>query len=158
MFVGNSQTKIDSKGRVLISKKYIDKIRLEENEVVFILHRGFHKHCLFLYTAKSWSKHLKPLLKTLRANDATKQNALRNYLAAAEEIRPDNSNRLTLRKDLLESAGLEKDVILAGVDNRLELWDKARYESAVPTTDVHSLDSDFDTLMDRGGERSRESK
>lgn len=158
MFVGNSQTKIDSKGRVLISKKYIDKIREEEKEVVFILHRGFHKHCLFLYTATTWTRHLKPLLKILRANDATKQNALRNYLAAAEEIRPDTSNRLTLRKDLLQSAGLEKDVVLAGVFDRLELWDKTRYDNAVPATDVHSLDNDYDTLMDRGGERSRESK
>lgn len=154
MFVGKFPSKIDSKNRCTIPKKFIDEVASgSEGSKVFYLHRGFHNHCLFLYTEESWAKHIKPIAKNIGAYDDTRREALRAYLNGAEKIRTDSANRLTLSKSMLEKAGIDKEVQICGMLNYFEIWSKDRYDKKYGDQTPADHKANYSAAKKKNGER-----
>ena len=125
MFIGEYHHALDDKGRVQIPVKY--RSELQKGAVVT---RGLDS-CLFVYTKKEWLV-LAEKLARLPISKANTRAFSRLMLAGAMELEMDRQGRVILPEYLRQYAGLKKTIVIAGLYNRLELWDKdfwKRYRS-----------------------------
>jgi MraZ protein len=124
--LGNSEVKLDAKGRFLLPARYREIL----GDVVkegFVLKRSIFKKCLELFTLENW-EHESALVNKL--NMFKKKNSVfaTQFMAGVRVVELDNSGRLLIPKDLLQYGGLTKDIVLTEINKRIEIWDKAEYE------------------------------
>ena len=131
MFIGEYNHSLDDKGRVAIPTKF--RAALKTGAVVT---KGLD-NCLFLYTKKEWSK-IAQRLAALPFNKANDRALARHFLAGAMDVEFDGQGRIVLPEYLRNFAGLSKKIIIAGLYNRLEIWNEATWLSYKKTTDKSS--------------------
>jgi MraZ protein len=131
MFIGEFKHNLDEKNRLAVPIKF--RGDLAKGAVVT---RGLDK-CLFVYTLEEWQK-LAQKLTNLPISQAKARAFARLMLAGAMDIIPDKQGRINLPEYLREYAGLKKEVIIAGLYNRLEIWDSADWESYSKNTEQSS--------------------
>ena len=120
MFYGQAKHTIDQKGRINLPSKYRDEL----GESFFVM-RGFEK-CLFVYTEEGY----KELEAKLRALPIAKGGRIQRYIfGSTESVSVDKQGRFVVPPSLREFAGLEKDVVVAGVSSRIEIWDANTFAS-----------------------------
>ncbi|MGW8184790.1 MAG: division/cell wall cluster transcriptional repressor MraZ [Candidatus Moraniibacteriota bacterium] len=120
MFIGEYQHTIDLKKRVAMPSK----CRVELGKKVVIT-RGMDK-CLFVYPMKTWEK-LAEKLGSLPVGESGTRSFIRLMLAGAVDVDLDKQGRILIPDYLKEYAGLKKDVTVAGLFDRLEVWDKSKW-------------------------------
>jgi len=120
MLIGEYHYNLDNKGRIAIPAK----IRLELGSSVVVT-RGLDT-CLFIYPKKEW-ENLLQRLTSLPLTQANSRAFSRFMLAGATEVEIDQQGRILIPEYLREFASLNKKVIIAGINNRLEIWDEARW-------------------------------
>jgi MraZ protein len=122
MFLGEFEYKIDEKGRLPIPPKF----RRELKDGI-VLAAG-PERCVVAYSASEWSKLAAKL--TSGAVAPSKMRKLnRAFFATAFSLNIDGQGRVALPIPLREYAGIEDEVIIAGVNTYLELWNKEQWES-----------------------------
>lgn len=123
MFMGEYHHSIDVKGRIIIPSKLRDE--LGEN---FIVTRGLDG-CLFLYPKTHWDIIIGKYKNLPDTKD--KRQFLRIFLSGATTCEYDKQGRINIPKPLVDYAGLSKDCIIIGVDEKLEIWSKERWEAFI---------------------------
>jgi MraZ protein len=125
VFLGEYEVTLDAKGRFLLPVGIKKQLPENENER-FVIARGFEK-CLTLYPKKNWDPIMAELIKV---NDYKAENRefLRYFTMGAAEMELDSASRLLVPPNLKSYAGLEKDVVLVSVINKIEIWDKSKYQ------------------------------
>ncbi|MFA7653465.1 MAG: division/cell wall cluster transcriptional repressor MraZ [Candidatus Magasanikbacteria bacterium] len=131
MFIGEYSHNLDDKGRLAIPVKF--RIDLKKGAVVT---RGLD-NCLFLYTKIEWNK-LAERLATLPISQSNSRAFARLMLAGAMEVEVDKQGRVVLPEYLRAFAGLQKNAIVAGLYNRIEIWDEARWKQYKGQTEKDS--------------------
>ena len=130
MLIGTYQHNMDAKGRVAVPAKF-----REDLGEVFYITKGLDG-CLFALSAAEWQK----LQDKMKAMPISKSLPLqRFFFSGAAEVETDKQGRILLPTVLREFAGLEKDVVLAGVGNRVEIWDKERWIAISEYDDVEEV-------------------
>lgn len=120
VFIGEYSHNLDEKGRLAVPKKF--RSVLSKGAVVT---RGLDR-CLFLYTKEEWKK-LADKLASLPFSQANSRAFARLMLAGAMDVKLDKQGRIILPEYLRSFAGLKKNIIVAGLYNRLELWDQKKW-------------------------------
>ncbi len=133
MLIGEYRYKLDVKGRIAVPSKIRGFLG---NSAVIT--RGLD-NCLFLYPKKDWEV-LAEKIKNLPLSQANSRAFARLMLAGAMEVRIDSQGRILIPDYLREYAGLKKEVVLVGVYNRLEIWDKKEWEKYKKRTEKESGD------------------
>jgi MraZ protein len=124
-FIGEFEATLDVKGRFLLPVGF--KRQLPEGEVIkFVINRGFEK-CLSLYPIQSW-RPLYNQISTLNDFDPKVREFRRYFLNGATEVEPDTASRILIPQNLKEYAGLTKDIVLAAAVDKIEIWDKEKYQ------------------------------
>lgn len=131
MFIGEYAHSLDDKGRLAVPKKF--RAALARGAVVT---RGLD-NCLFLYTKAEWAK-LAEKLAGLPFAQANTRAFARLMLAGAMDVDVDNQGRIILPEYLRRYATLKKDVVVAGLYNRLELWDADKWATYTKRTEAES--------------------
>ena len=134
MFIGEYGYNLDDKNRLAIPTKF--RKFFSEGAVIT---KGLDE-CLFIYTTKEWKK-LADKLASLPFSQAKSRAFSRLMLAGAMDVRLDKQGRINLPDYLKKFATLNKKVVLAGLYNRLELWDEKKWSkyqlsSEKDTTDI----------------------
>lgn len=124
MFMGEYHHSIDNKGRMIVPAKFREK--LGES---FILTRGLDQ-CLFVYPQEEWNI-LEEKLKTLPLTKKDARAFTRFFFSGATECEVDKQGRINISTPLINYAKLEKDCVVVGVTNRLEIWSKDIWEQYV---------------------------
>lgn len=117
MFMGEYHHNIDEKGRIVIPTKFREL--LENN---FIVTKGIEK-CLYVYAKKDWDK----LVNELNTLPFTKKDArtfIRSFFSGATECELDRQGRTCLASPLISHAGLTKECVIIGANDRIEIWDE----------------------------------
>ena len=127
MFLGEFEYKIDEKGRVPVPPKY----RRELREGV-ILAPGVER-CIDVYTLAEWKKQAATLTTGPLARSKLRRLS-RAIFATAFSLNIDGQGRIALPVPLREYAGIEEEVIIAGANTYLELWNKEQWESEKATS------------------------
>lgn len=120
MFIGEYHHSIDEKGRIIIPSKFREELGFN-----FIITKGLDG-CLFVYPKKEWDK----IVAKLEVLPFTKKDArtfMRFFLSGATECEFDKQGRINITNPLIEYAGLDKDCVVIGVNDRLEIWDKDKF-------------------------------
>ena len=124
-FLGEYEATIDNKGRFLLPAG-IKKQLPEGDNTQFVVNRGFEK-CLTLYPIKTWEPIFSEISK-LNDFDPKVREFRRYFLNGATVLELDTANRLLIPPNLKDHAGLEKDIVLVSAINKLEIWDKSKYQ------------------------------
>jgi len=132
MFMGEYNHTIDAKGRLIIPSKYRDTLGDE-----FVVTKGFDG-CLFLFDNLEW-KTFEERLKLLPTSTQDARKLVRFFLAGATVVEVDKQGRILLPQVLRDYSLLEKDVVFAGVGNKIEIWNKERYEQVSTFDDVNEI-------------------
>ncbi|HAI74242.1 MAG TPA: cell division/cell wall cluster transcriptional repressor MraZ [Candidatus Moranbacteria bacterium] len=120
MFIGEYQHSIDPKKRLAVPSKFRGELK---NKVVVT--RGLDK-CLFIYPMKVWQE-LAEKLGALPVGESRTRSFIRLMLAGATDVETDKQGRILIPDYLKEYAGLDKNVVIAGIYNRLEIWDELKW-------------------------------
>ncbi|NQV13622.1 MAG: division/cell wall cluster transcriptional repressor MraZ [Parcubacteria group bacterium] len=131
MFIGEYSHTIDQKGRIAVPVKF--RQRLKAGAIVT---RGLD-NCLFLYPQKDWDK-LAAKLSQLPISQANTRAFSRLMLAGAMDVKLDTQGRIILPDYLRKFASLQKKTVIAGLLNRLEIWDDSRWEEYKKKTEESS--------------------
>lgn len=131
MFIGEFSHTLDEKGRVSVPKKF--RTALEDGVV---LTRGLD-NCLFVYTKTEWEK-LAEKLASLPFAQANTRAFARLMLAGAMDAEVDKQGRVVVPEYLRTFAKLGKDVVIAGLYNRLEIWDQETWSAYKEKTEAES--------------------
>ena len=129
-FLGEYEATLDAKGRFLLPagfKKQLPEVSTEH----FVINRGFEK-CLSLYPMKSW-KPIFAEINNLNDFDPKVRQFRRYFLNGATQVELDSANRILLPKNLMDHAGLIKDIVLVSAINKIEIWDKEKYQEFFET-------------------------
>jgi MraZ protein len=129
-FLGEYEATLDTKGRFLLPAG-VKKQLPEGVEPVFVVNRGFEK-CLTVYPIQSW-KPIYENISALNDFDPKVREFRRYFLNGAIQLELDGAGRILLPKNLLEHAGLVKDIVLVSAVNKLEIWDKNKYQQFFDT-------------------------
>lgn len=121
MFIGEYQYTVDSKGRVAIPAKF--RANLISGCVVT---RGLDS-CLFIYPREEWER-LAQKLASLPISQKNSRAFVRLMLAGAMDLEIDKQGRVVLPKYLRQYAGLKTKAVIAGLYNRLEVWDESKWK------------------------------
>lgn len=133
MFIGEYQHNIDSKGRLAVPVKF--RKALVKGAVVT---KGLDD-CLFLYTKDEWQKLAEKLAK-LPISKANTRAFSRLMLAGAMDVEVDAQGRMLIPDYLRQYCGAVKKVVIAGLYNRLEIWDEAKWNKYKTGTEKQSAD------------------
>lgn len=131
MFIGEYSHSIDDKGRVAVPKKFRGKLGKAP-----VITRGLDS-CLFLYTADEWEK-IAEKLSTLPISQKNTRAFSRLMLAGAMDLSIDKQGRIGIPEYLRKYAGFSKNVVVAGLYNRLELWDEKAWNAYKAKTESES--------------------
>lgn len=135
MFVGEYNHSLDAKGRVIIPSKY-----REELGEKFMITKGMDG-CLYVLPEHSFRK-LTDELSTLPLSVKDSRALVRYFSGGAVDGELDKQGRVLIPTSLREYAGFEKDVVLVGVLDKIEVWSKDKWENA-------SNDVNMDVIEER---------
>lgn len=140
MFMSQYNHTVDAKGRLSIPSKFREKLGDE-----FVITKGMDG-CLFVYANEDWNEFEQKLsaLPTLTNKDA--RQFTRFFLAGAASVDVDKQGRILLPGHLKTYAELERDVVLVGVGNRIEIWSLEKWEAMDPDKDMDDIAAAMESL------------
>ena len=127
-FVGDYPVKIDAKGRVLFPAAFKKQLAVNANGR-FVVKKDVFEKCLVLYSYDEWERQIKIIRSKINPYKKEHARFLREFYKGTAELNLDSNNRLLFPKRLLELVGVSKDIVMAGQDDRIEIWDKTIYEA-----------------------------
>ena len=145
MLMGEFHHTIDDKGRIIIPAKF-----REELGSSFVITRGLEE-CLFIYPLSRWDE----IISKLSSLPFTKKDArsfTRFFLSGATAMEFDKQGRINITSPLISYAGLEKDCVIVGVGDRLELWSLEKWNSFYDTN-KEDLSNIAENLFDSNWEK-----
>lgn len=144
MFYGEYLHSIDRKGRLILPSKFREVSKANFIEKFYVT-RGLDK-CLFMFSEEEWRAQE----SKFKAISFTKQQARafnRLYFSGATEVLPDKQGRILLPLYLKDFAEIKKEVVIAGVSNRIEIWAKDKWQDFYGTS-RQSFEEIAEKLMD----------
>ena len=127
--IGVQECKVDAKGRLLFPVALKNQLTNILNEG-FVIKRSIFQKCLELYPRSEWNNEVKGVNKL---NRFVKKNNdfIRVFMAGVREVQLDTTGRLLIPKDLVNFGEIKSEVVLSSSLNRIEIWDKEKYESSI---------------------------
>lgn len=120
MFMGEYNHTIDAKGRLIIPSKFREALGSE-----FVLTKGLDG-CLFVFPMKEWEA-FEEKLRSLPLIDKNARKFSRFFLAGASTCELDKQGRILVPGTLREFAQMDKEVVLTGMLDRIEVWSKEQW-------------------------------
>lgn len=123
MFQGASSLSLDAKGRLSVPTRHREVLGATAQGALTITK---HPHgCLMVFPRPEWER----FRERIAALPMSAQWWKRMFLGNAMDVEMDGTGRVLVSPELREAAGISKDVMLLGMGNHFELWDKATYEA-----------------------------
>ncbi|WP_160678622.1 division/cell wall cluster transcriptional repressor MraZ [Clostridium sp. C8-1-8] len=136
MFIGEYQHGLDSKNRIIMPSKFREELGSK-----FIMTKGLDG-CLYVYPLSEW-KILEEKLKSLPLTNKDARAFVRFFFSGATEIETDKQGRGVIPQNLIEYAGINKEIVSIGVLTRIEIWGKEKW------VDYNNSDMDFDAIAEK---------
>ena len=122
MFIGEYEHSLDEKKRVSLPKAFRAALGRK-----VVMTRGLDK-CLFVYSRSGWEK-VAEKLQSLSFVQADTRGFSRFMLSGAAEVEVDGAGRILIPEHQKAFAGLKKTIVFAGVSDRVEIWERDRWNT-----------------------------
>ncbi|HIZ86090.1 MAG TPA: protein mraZ [Candidatus Coprenecus stercoravium] len=129
-FVGEYKARTDDKGRLVFPSAF-KALMDPEKPVRLVVKKDLFAPCLDIYTYEEWERESESIKSRLNFFNRDHDRFWRGYMSGRAIVEPDGKvGRITIPRQLLDSIGVEKDVVFAGNDHKIELWARERFEEA----------------------------
>ncbi len=118
MFMGEFNCKIDNKGRITLPSKFREQLV----GTTFVITRGLD-NCIDLFPINRWNEKMK-MLENIKTTDKSQRIYARFIVSAATELEFDSQGRINIPLSLKTYSKIEKDVVVAGSNDKIEIWSK----------------------------------
>ena len=139
MFMCEYSHTVDAKGRLIVPAKFREVLG-----DAFVICKGLD-HCLYIYSNEDWEAFANQL-STLPLTNKDARGFVRFFLSGASQVEVDKLGRILVPPSLRTFAELDKDVVLAGVGHRIEVWSKERWEGETGSGDMDEIAETMDKL------------
>lgn len=136
--IGTYECRADAKGRVMFSSAFKKQLSAVLQDG-FVVKRAVFQPCLELYPIQEWNLMMEKINKL---NKFKKKNNdfIRRFTAGVQLVDIDATGRILIPKNLIDFAGIEKQVVMSSSVNIIEIWDKDKYEKAIDDATVDFAD------------------
>ena len=141
-FIGDYPCKIDAKSRLLLPIAFKKQMETGSPEN-FVVKKDIYEKCLVLYPIKEWEQKMNSLKSKLNPYNKEHNRFLREYLKGMVEVSLDANNRLLIPKRLLELVGIEKEIVMAGQNKKIEIWSNESYNQ------IGTNETEFEELAEK---------
>lgn len=128
-YTGTFHQRLDAKGRVALPARLREQLAANDQRRLVVT--GWELS-VWIYGVDAWRRILEQTSR-MPAQNRSVASFNRYFFAHATEVEPDGQGRILIPGLLRDYAGLQKEVVVAGVFRRIELWDRQRWEAALPT-------------------------
>jgi MraZ protein len=139
-FIGEHTAKVDDKGRVVFPSS-LKAMLGGSADLRFVVKKDLYFNCLEMYTYEEWIRQSEEVKS--RLNFFKKEHALfwREYMRDRALVEPDEKfGRISIPKRLLSEIGVDREVLFAGNDHKVEIWAKENYsQDRLPGNDYSEL-------------------
>jgi MraZ protein len=147
MFMGEYLHSLDKKGRIIMPARFRSELG-EKYVESFVITRGFD-NCLFVFPINEW-KNFENKLKSLPLTDANTRYIIRILYSNATEASLDKQGRMFIPSDLRSKVNIDKDVVITGYFNMIEIWGKEKWDEYVKKETIEPFESIVQKLFDLG--------
>ncbi len=137
MFTGEFQHSLDAKGRVIMPARLREGLGER-----FVVTRGLDQ-CLFAYPMEEWTR-LEQKMKQLPFTKGDYRAFARLFFSGAMEVEADKQGRILIPQNLRDHAGIEKEVMIIGVSDRVEVWSEQAWKEY-----FNNMNSNFEQLAEK---------
>ena len=130
-FIGEYTVKVDDKGRLVFPSAF-KSVMPSGEDLRFVIKKGIFTDCLEMYTFREWERQSEEVKS--RLNFFNRKHALfwREYMRDRAIVEPDPKlGRISIPRKLLEAIGVNKEVVFAGNDFKIEIWAREKYSENV---------------------------
>ncbi len=125
MFVGSYPLRLDEKGRLALPVRFREQVADG-----MVITKG-QERCLYALTLERVAEVQRARAAAVSSDTARGRALSRLGFGSMAELEPDKTGRVTLPANLREYAGLDRDVVVVGVDTRFEIWDSVTWDAYV---------------------------
>ena len=144
-FIGEYSYSLDIKGRINVPSKF-RKALSNDNDNTFVITRGMDS-CVWVYPLIQW-KDIESNLRNLSSLSKIHRAFVRNTVRYATPSTYDRQGRITLPPSLINYAKLDKDVLIIGMVNKMEIWNPRQLE--INDEETLKIDStEYDNLAEK---------
>jgi MraZ protein len=147
MFRGISFHTIDSKGRIIVPARFRDVIKASGEDGIVVTRMD---DCLFAYTHDRW-RELEQKILDLPEKSGRMRRFERRFISAAQDCKCDAQGRILIPPFLKKYAELEKEIVLAGMLKRFEIWSRERWDQEDALSEQDMNDEQVQREIDRLG-------
>lgn len=133
-FSGKYYYTLDPKGRIIIPAPFREIISSNYNSKLYIVNALFDT-CLHIYPQEEWNR-FEEKVRLLPGMLEEVRLLKRKVIASAQELELDKQGRVLIPATHREDAGLHSDIVIVGQIDKIELWDRKEWDSAVDTSKV----------------------
>lgn len=141
LFLGKSTHNLDEKNRLCLPTRFTTLL----SKTVYVS-RGF-EGCLEIRSEKEFNEYANNLLKFSNSSKTVRQ-VQRVFLGSSINVDIDSAKRILLPTELIELVGIKKEVVVSGVGNLIEVWNKSQYEEYIANSEK-TYDDAADTLVSK---------
>ena len=131
MFVGTFEHTLDGKGRVVLPSTF-------RNELAGKGYLTQYENCLGIWTEQGFTE-VASRLNEKKHEGKTTNDAIRAFAANAVQIEPDTQGRILIPQRLRDFAGLDREVVIIGAIDRIEIWELERWQTVSAEADASLL-------------------
>ena len=140
MFLGTYSPRLDDKGRLILPAKFWDDFAGG-----VVMTRG-QERCVYGLTMARVAEQSAAAASMAPSDTAAARMRARMSFGSMVEVEPDKTGRITIPAALREYAGLDRDVVVVGVDTRFEIWDAATWDAYVAEQEASYADMESEGM------------
>ncbi|OFY19987.1 MAG: hypothetical protein A2W98_13470 [Bacteroidetes bacterium GWF2_33_38] len=143
-FIGDYICKIDVKNRLVLPSAFKKQLDAGAQDR-FVVKKDIFENCLVLYPMDEWTRQIELIRKNTNPYNRKHNEFIRGLFKNMAELSLDNVNRLLLPKRLTDLVSINKDVVLLGQDEKIEIWSQELYNQM----DKGTSEDDFAALAEK---------
>ena len=129
-FIGEYTAKADDKGRLVFPSAF-KAVMPADGDMRFVLKKDIFEDCLEMYAYEEWEKQSAEVRSHLNFLIRDHAAFWREYMRDRAIVEPDGKlGRISIPRKLLEAIGVQKEVVFAGNDYKIEIWAKEKFEAS----------------------------
>ncbi|MBQ5950779.1 MAG: division/cell wall cluster transcriptional repressor MraZ [Lachnospiraceae bacterium] len=140
MFVGEYAHTLDTKGRLIIPASF-----REDLGDTFFVTKG-NDNCLYIYSQEDWEALVAKLRSLPQLSSEAVRKLNRTLMGGANKCESDRQGRILISPPLRAYAGLKKDVVLVGVGDHVEIWNRESWQQEMEDVDMNAVSSSLESL------------
>lgn len=133
-FIGDYTGKMDNKCRVVVPASF-RKQMMAAGLSVFVLRRSVFEKCIDMYPIDEWERMLAGIRAKLNLFNAKHVAFMREFCRGTLEVEMDANGRILLSRRLLDEVGIDKEMVFAGQDKMIQLWEVEEYDRVAVTSE-----------------------